>query len=106
MFIRTIKTLRLFAIVLCCLLPNVSPANEGLAVNSNNNIITSSVELAADLINSRSMSIKRGEPYDEVKDPALHKSSPPEDGPEHGFFAVSFVILLIAGIFIYFLKTD
>ena len=52
------------------------------------------------------LSAKLGEPYDESKDPALHKSSPPEEGPQHGYFAVSIVMLIAVGMFIYFLKMD
>jgi len=50
--------------------------------------------------------IKQGESYEETKDPALHKSTPPEEGPKHGYFAVSLLVISIVGVLIYFLKID
>ena len=101
---KTIKTLRIFALV-CFLLPNISTANDKLAVNSVNNSIASSLDIALDLINPGKISIKRGEPYDESKDPAMHyKSSGPSEGPQHGYFALPALVLVIAGIFIFYLK--
>lgn len=50
--------------------------------------------------------VKQGEPYDEAKDPAMHKNTPPEDGPQHGYFAVSLLVIVIAIVVSYFLKVD
>ena len=52
------------------------------------------------------LSVKLNQAYDESQDPAMHKSSSPEEGPKHGFFAVSAVIIGIFGLFIYFLRVD
>jgi hypothetical protein len=48
------------------------------------------------------MQIKRGEPYDEKKDPALRKGTENEEQPQSSFFAIPGLIIGIALVFLFF----
>ncbi len=48
------------------------------------------------------ISIKRGEKYDESKDPALRKGTENNEQPQSSFFAVPALILGVAGLVLFF----
>lgn len=58
------------------------------------------------LLNSNTFSIKRGQPYEESRDPVLQTGGPEGEGPQHGYFAVPLIVLGLAGILLYFSKNS
>lgn len=48
------------------------------------------------------LQIKRGEPYDEKKDPALRKGTENEEMPQGSFFAIPAFIIGIGLVFLFF----
>lgn len=60
---------------------------------------------ASTLFTSKSMATKRGEKYDETKDPALRKGTENTEQPQSSFFAIPAVVIGIIGL-ILFLSRD
>lgn len=50
----------------------------------------------------KQLSLKNTQHYDEAKDPAFRRCGTNSDGPQHGFFAVPLLILVIASVALYF----
>lgn len=59
-------------------------------------------DFTEDLFRFNDITIKRGEPYDEKKDPALRKGTENEEMPQGSFFAVPTIIIGIALVFVWF----
>jgi hypothetical protein len=95
----------LITVMLAC---QPASANAGDWLNSGTYqpLFHSSYSLESALGGLNGLIVKSKQAYDESQDPAMHKSSPPDEGPKHGFFAVSAVVIGIFGLFIYFLRVD
>lgn len=91
---------------------NAANACEIKLTSLESELVSDSADIAGELadfdeiLNFIQPAVRQGEPYDEAKDPAMHKNTPPEEGPQHGYFAVSLLVISIVGVFLYFLKVD
>ena len=101
------KTLSL-ALILAALASFCATANDFSALDSSNNTISQGIESISTVLTDNKPSIKRGQAYDEVNDPAFKSSSggPEQTSPEHGYFAVPLIVIGLAGILLYFSKFD
>ena len=62
-------------------------------------------DMASKLTAIATFSIKKGEPYSEANDPVFQTSNP-EEGPQHGYFAVPLLVIGLAGILLYFSRNE
>jgi len=85
-----------------------APASAGdlMAFKGEYNAVTQGLKGFAATLNSGRMAIKKGQPYDESRDPVFQISKPASEGPQHGYFAVPIIVLGLAGILLYFSKND
>ncbi len=105
MLIKTIRILVL-SLTLTSLFNFPASANNFIGAGYNTAILDAGSDFINEFTNIDKFSVKKpGEPYNEANDPAMHKSAPPEE-PQHGYFIVSFIMLIGVGMFLYFLKID
>lgn len=50
--------------------------------------------------------VKRGDAYDESRDPVMQKEGPESHSPEHGYFAVPLVVIGILGVLLFFIRNE
>lgn len=111
MLIKIIKILKVLSIIAIFSAKTATAVEIGLT-SLDSSLVGDSAALASELFNTnqdlpfKATIVKQGEQYDETRDPALHKSSPPEEGPQHGYFAVSLLVISIVGVLLYFIKLD
>jgi hypothetical protein len=95
------KMKRIFAIVL---LLNAFPvfASQQTTLSSLNDVAaaTSSTQFKKD-----PFPLKNTKTYDEANDPAFRRCGTNSQGPQHGYFAVPFLVLGLAGVLLYFSKS-
>ena len=93
---------KIFAIVL---LLNAFPvfANQRMALSSSNDIVSvaSSTQFKKD-----PFPLKNTKAYDEANDPAFRRCGTNSQGPQHGYFAVPLLVLGLAGVLLYFSKSE
>jgi hypothetical protein len=65
---------------------------------------TTTTVLTGEIADTLILSIKRGEPYDEKKDPALRKGTENQEEPQLDFFIIPLVMFVGMGLFLYFNK--
>ncbi len=75
-------------------------------LNIERSIVGQSVNAFSSLLNSNTFLVKRGQPYDESRDPVLQSGGPETESPQHGYFAVPLLVLGLAGILLYFSRND
>ena len=56
----------------------------------------------AEMLNLKAVSVKRGQPYDETKDPTMRKGTENWEQEQGSFFTVPAVVLGIIGAFLFF----
>jgi hypothetical protein len=72
----------------------------------NNEIRSISQEITAfPPFNNTRLSAKQGEFYDESRDPAF-QSGGPQDGPQHGYFAVPLIVIGLVSLLLFLMKND
>lgn len=59
-------------------------------------------DFTGDIFRLDGITVKRGEPYDEKKDPALRKGTENEEMPQGSFFAIPALVLGMALVFLFF----
>jgi hypothetical protein len=98
---KKILSLILFLAALSCI---TASANNYLP--SNNEIRSLRHEFTEySPFNNTRFSAKQGEFYDESRDPAF-QSGGPQDGPQHGYFAVPLIVIGLVSLLLYFMKND
>lgn len=68
--------------------------------NSVNEIVSSVTELVTSQVTS--ISVRRGEKYDESKDPALRRGTENEEQPQGSFFAIPAFVVGVILLFLFF----
>jgi hypothetical protein len=56
----------------------------------------------ADLLNSGVIAVKRGQPYDAAKDPALRKGTENWEQEQGSFFTIPALVLGVIGVIVFF----
>jgi hypothetical protein len=87
------------------LLLNVFPvfANQQAALSSLNDI---GVVASTTQLNNDPFPLKNTKTYDEANDPAFKRCGTNSQGPQHGYFAVPLLVLGLAGVLLYFSKSE
>jgi hypothetical protein len=81
-------------------------ASDLLSFNMERSVFKQGFDEISALLNKGTFLIKRGQPYDESKDPVLQTGGPEGDGPQHGYFAVPMIVLGLAGVLLYLSKNN
>lgn len=105
MFNKIIKFIILAAFI--TIIP-AKPVLAGNAVDNFANIHIQGLESVLTGLSGTSISIKKGQPYDEASDPAFRsfKSGPVDESPQHGYFAVPLLVIGLAAILLFFIRND
>jgi hypothetical protein len=98
------KTMCLFAFPL---LLSALPASANSIFTSNQNY-KYGVELMqfSSILGGNSVSVKKGQTYNESNDPIFHSNGPESTTPQHGYFSVPLIVIGLAGILLYFSRND
>jgi hypothetical protein len=93
---------KIFAIVL---LLNIFPvfANQQMTLNSSNDIAAAA---STTQFKKDPFPLKNTKTYDEANDPAFRRCGTNSQGPQHGYFAVPLLVLGLAGVLLYFSKSE
>ncbi len=100
-----LKTMKLFAVMvlLNALFAAPAIADTGLPLGVGNTIISQGLDAISMLLTADRYAVKKGQPYDASNDPAIKSSNGgPDEGPQHGYFAVPLIVIGLAGILLYF----
>lgn len=98
------KILRVLSLLILFngLLPAVATAKEAAASLGYRLIETGFNPVLTEFWDARAISVKRGQPYDESKDPALRKGTENWEQEQGSFFAIPALVLGIVGVFLFF----